>query len=207
MQPMACGAANGGRSGSPRSSSVEEAAGDALVGVDAAIAEEGPVAAGVFEQFEVDLRGEDLFLVVAGLGDDAAEGVGDEAAAPELEAGGGGVVAGSAHFYAVVEDVAVLVADAVDGSGEDAVGDGVGALDGLPGGVLGFAVLGFFGRVPADGGGVEEGVGAHEGGDAGGFGVPLVPADQGSDVAVRGGEGFEAEVAGGEVELLVVEGV
>ena len=104
-------------------------------------------------------------------------------------------------------DVAVLVADAVDGSDEDSVGDGVGALHGLPGGVLGFAELGFFGGVPADGGGVEEGFGAHEGGDAGGFGVPLIPADEGADGAVAGLAGAEAEVAGGEVELLVVEGV
>ena len=56
--------------------------------------------------------------------------------------------------------VAVLVAYAVDSADEDAVGDGVGALRGLPGGVLGFAVLGFFGGVPADGGGIEEGLGS-----------------------------------------------
>ncbi len=56
-----------------------------------------------------------------------------------------------------MKDVAELVADAVDGADEDAVGDGVGALDGLPGVVLALAELGFFGGVPADGGGVEEG--------------------------------------------------
>ena len=55
----------------------------------------------------------------------------------------GGVGAGAGHEDAVVLYVAVLVADAVDGSDEDAVGDGVGALDGLPGGILGFAELGF----------------------------------------------------------------
>ena len=105
------------------------------------------------------------------------------------------------------EDVAVLVAYAVDGADVDAVRDGVGALHGLPGAVLGFAVLGFFAGVPADGGGVEKGFGAVQCGDAGGLGVPLVPADEGSDGAVGGFESAEAEVAGGEVKLFVVEGV
>ncbi len=39
------------------------------------------------------------------------------------------------------------------------------------------------------------------------FGVPLVPADQRGDLSGFGVKGFEAEVAGGEVELLVVGGV
>ena len=153
---------------------------------------------------------------MAGLGEDAAEGVGDEAAAPELDAGLRGVVAGAAQFdcgWVAVGgggfefDVAVLVADAVDGADEDSVGDGVGALDGLPGVVLGGAELFLLGGVPADGGGEEEGFGALEGGDAGAFGIPLVPADQGADGPAVVCCGHEAEVAGGEVELLVVEGV
>ena len=103
--------------------------------------------------------------------------------------------------------VAVLVAYAVDGADEDSVGDGVGALGGLPGFVLGGAELFLFGGVPADSGGEEEGFCAFEGGDAGAFGVPLVPADESADFSGGGGDGFEAEVSGGEVELLVVEGV
>ncbi len=153
---------------------------------------------------------------MAGQGDDAAEGVGYEAAAPELDAGAGGVVAGAAEFdrggVAVGGggfefDVAVLVAYAVDGADEDSVGDGVGALGGLPGFVLGCAKLFLLGGVPADGGGEEEDFGALERGEAGAFGVPLVPADEGADGAGGGAGGFEAEVAGGEVELLVVERV
>ena len=77
---------------------------------------------------------------MAGLGEDAAEGVGDEASAPELDARGGGVIAGAAEFYGgwvavgggdFEFDVAVLVAYSVDGADEDSVGDGVGALGGL----------------------------------------------------------------------------
>ena len=125
-------------------------------------------------------------------GEDAAEGVGDEAAAPELDAGAGvwspgpwsSTVAGLPSAAVSFEfDVAVLVAYAVDGADEDSVGDGVGALGGLPGVVLGGAELFLFGGVPADGGGEEEDLGSAEGGEAGAFGVPLVPADERADGA------------------------
>ncbi len=66
--------------------SIKEAPGDAAVRIDAAIPQERPVAACVFEQLRIDFGDEDLFRVVRGLRDDAAEGVGDEGAAPELEA-------------------------------------------------------------------------------------------------------------------------
>src|ERR1700761_3260338 len=176
--------------------SVEESLHDGLVGVDAAVAQEGPVAARVFEQAQVDLADEDLFLVVRGLGNDAAEGIGEERSAPELEAGA---------LPLVALQVAVLHAYAVDGGNKDSVGDGVAALDGLPGVILGLAELGLLRRVPADGGRVEEQVRALQRGDARAFGIPLVPADEGPDLAHGGVEGLEAEVAGGEVELLVVE--
>ncbi len=116
----------------------------------------------------------------------------------------GGVAVGGLGFEF---GVAVLVAYAVDGADEDSVGDGVGALGDLPGVVLGGAELFFFGGVPADGGGEEEDFGSAEGGEAGAFGIPLVPADESADGALRGLRGFEAEVAGGEVELFVVERV
>ena len=47
---------------------VQEATGDAFVGVDAAVAEEGPVLAGDFDEFGVEVGDEDLFFVVRGLG-------------------------------------------------------------------------------------------------------------------------------------------
>ena len=76
---------------------------------------------------QVDFADQDFFLVVRGLGDHAAEGIGQERSAPEFEAlARGGIAA----------DVAGLVADAIDHGDVDAVGDGVGALDGLPGVVL-----------------------------------------------------------------------
>ena len=134
--------------------------------------------------------------VVRRLRDDAAERIGEEAAAPEFEARPAGTIAA---------DVAVLVADAIHARDVDAVGDGVGALNGLPGIVLRRAELVFLRRMPADGGGIEEDLGALQRGEARAFGIPLVPADERADAAVRRVDGLESEIAGREVELLVVE--
>ena len=78
-------------------------------------------------------------------------------------------------------------------------------LDGEPGIVLRRAPLFFFRRMPADGGGIEEHVRALQGGKARALGIPLIPADQRSDRALFEIEALEAQVAGREVILLVVE--
>ncbi len=101
----------------------------------------------------------------------------------------------------------MLVANAIDRGNEDSVGDGVRALHGLPGGVLGFAKLGLFARVPPNRGWVEERLCAGESREPCCLGIPLVPADQGADGAVAGGDGLEAEIAWSEIKLLVVERV
>src|SRR4051794_35074165 len=113
---------------------IEETLLDAAVGVDAAVAQERPVAPHLLLAGEVDLADQDLLLVDRGLGDDDAEGIAEERRAPELEAG----LSGQAR----------LVAHAVHGREVDAVRDGVAALDGLPGVALGDAVLGLLVRVP-----------------------------------------------------------
>src|SRR5215469_18706646 len=98
------------------------------------------------------------------------------AGAAEFDVGGVAVRDRGAEF-----DVAVLVAYAVDRADEDSVGDGMGALSGLPGVVLGCSEFLFFRWVPADGGGKEEDLGAFERGEACAFGVPLVPPHERSD--------------------------
>ena len=77
------------------------------------------------------------------------------------------------------------MADPVDGRHVDAVGDGVGTLHGFPGARLGGAELCFLGGVPADRRGIEEDVGAFQSGQPGGFGIPLVPADERPDSGIR----------------------
>src|SRR6516165_1592885 len=73
--------------GSPGAGRVEETARDGRIGVDAAVAKKGPVAARIFEKPKIDLAHDDLFLFMRGLGEDASEGIGEKAAAPELQAG------------------------------------------------------------------------------------------------------------------------
>ena len=86
------------------------------IGVDAAVAEEGPIAAHVVHDFGIALGNEDLFVGGGGLGDDAAKGIGDKGVAPEFEAAFG----------------SAFVARAVDGGDIDTVRDGVGTLHGAP---------------------------------------------------------------------------
>src|SRR6185503_10627704 len=96
-----------------------------------------------------------------------------------------------------------LVAHAVHHRYVHAVRDGVPALDGAPGIALGHAVLRLLVGMPADGGRIEEDGRALQGGEARALGIPLVPADEGADLALGRVDRAEAEVAGREVELLV----
>jgi len=47
---------------------------DWCVGIDAAVAQKGPVAAGVFEDAQIDLSDEDVLFVMRRLGDCCAAG-------------------------------------------------------------------------------------------------------------------------------------
>jgi len=145
---------------------------------------------GLVDFAEVEFDDEGFFFFGAGFGEDFAGGAGDEALAPELDA-----VAG--EFF---------VADAVRDSDVATVGNGVAALDGLPGRVL-FLVLGFFTGMPADGGWIEKNFCALHSGQSRGFGIPLVPADKHADFAVPGLPGAKAEVAGSEIKFLVIKRV
>ena len=62
-------------------------------------------------------------------------------------------------------------------------------------------------RIPADGGGVEQQFGTGQRHQARGFGVPLIPADKHAKATHRGIDRLEADVAGGEVELLIEAGI
>ena len=122
---------------------------------------------------------QNFFPIVRSLGEHAAEGIAHERRAPEFEA----------SFRRAFE------AHAIDRGHVDAVGDGVRALHGAPGIVLRRSVLRLLGRMPADGGRIEEDIRAGERREARGFGIPLVPADQRGDAAELRVECAEAEVA------------
>ena len=65
----------------------------------------------------------------------------------------------------------------------------------------------FSAGVPADGGGVKKHLRAAQGGEPGGLGIPLIPADADADGGMPRVPGEEAEIAGREVEFLVKERV
>src|SRR5438128_2652806 len=73
----------------PDSRGIEEPLGKGRIGVDAAVAEEGPVAAGLLLELGVAGGDDDLFGIVPGAREDSAEGIGQERAAPELQAAAG----------------------------------------------------------------------------------------------------------------------
>src|ERR1043165_3359695 len=66
---------------------------------------------------------------------------------------------------------------------------------------------GLFARVPADRRGIEQDGGALQGGETRAFGIPLIPADQRADASHAGVERAKSQIAGREVELLVVRRV
>jgi hypothetical protein len=129
--------------------------------------------------------------VVAGAREDLALRAAGEAVAPEGDARGRAGRVG-------------LKADAVAGQHGQAVGHGMAALHGLPGvllaPLLGFRIL----RGAADGGRVQQQVGAGERHQARGLRVPLVPAHQHAEPADRGLDRPQVVVARREKELLVV---
>src|SRR5690606_18356658 len=131
--------------------SVTVAAQQVAVRVDAAVAEEGPDPAHVLAAAEVDLAGEDR-RIAAGLGDELALRSQHVAVAPEVEARGAGAAVGSMGRR--------LVADAVAAEHRQAVGDGVAAVAEDPGIALALLFVLLVGRVPADGGRVEQQLGA-----------------------------------------------
>src|SRR5262249_16235491 len=139
-----------------RGTLVDQAFGEVAVGVDAAVAEEGPMGSGLVDFAEVEFDKEGFFIFGAGFGQDFAGGAGNKALAPELDA--------------IARDF--FVTDAIGDSDVTTVGDGVAALDGFPRAVL-FLVLGFFGGVPADGGWIEKNLCALHRGESRGFGIPL----------------------------------
>src|SRR5204863_10029751 len=167
---------------------------DLRVGVRPPVAEERPADPARVDLGEIDLLDEHGLVIRGRARDDAAVRRRDEALAPELDAGRRAAAAARIG----------LEADAGHRDDEAAVRDRVAALDRLPRGVLALAEFRLLVRAPADRGRVGEDLGALERGEPRGLGVPLIPADEHTELRGRSVEHLEAEVAGREVELLVV---
>ena len=96
-----------------------------------------------------------------------------------------------------------FVADAVARQHRQAVGDGVAAVAEDPGIALAILLGLLVVRIPADRGGIQQQLRAGQRHQARAFGIPLVPAHHHAEAADRGVDRLEADVARGEVELLV----
>ena len=86
-------------------------------GIDAAVAQEGPVAARFLREPWIALNDQDFFLVGGAFGEHAAKRVGNERVPPEFQAA----------FRRALKTHAIY------GRHENSVGDGVRALDSAPG--------------------------------------------------------------------------
>ena len=145
---------------------VEEAAFDATVSINAPVAQERPVAAHVFDAFDVDFADENLFSINRAFSDNDAEWVSDKRGAPELDARA---------------TRRILVADAIDCRDVDAISNRVSPLNGAPRIALLRAELILLVRMPADGRWIEKDVRAAQSREPCAFGIPLIPANQGAD--------------------------
>src|ERR1039458_1775415 len=164
-----------------------KAARQVRVGVDSAIAQEGPVAADFLDPGEVAFDDQGFLGAGAGARDYFAKRIGDKRIAPELEF--------------------TLDADAIDGSDEDAVGDGVAALDRLPGVLLLGTDFFRLAMPPSDRGRIEQDLRASHRGEPCSFGEPLIPAYEHADRAARGGVRDEIEIAGGKIIFFIIAGI
>src|SRR5690348_15215529 len=127
--------------------SVQEAMRDGTVAVDAAVAQERPVATNVLELPQVHFTDQNVFVVVWRLRQHLAEGVAEKRTAPEFQASTGRTLAAN---------VAGFVTHTVDYSDVNTISNGMRALDGAPGIVLCVPVLRLFRRVPADRSRIEQ---------------------------------------------------
>src|SRR5262245_60906894 len=89
----------------------------------------------------------------------------------------------------------------------DTAGQGMRALDHLPGLMLVRAVFCFFARMPANGRRIEEDLSALEGRQAGRFRIPLIPANEDADTAEASVKCLKAQIAGSEIVFFVIEGI
>src|SRR6266496_1137431 len=65
--------------------SVDQPAGDRRIGIDPPVAQEWPVAAGIFQHAHINFSQHNFFFVVGGLSEHAAKRISEERASPEFE--------------------------------------------------------------------------------------------------------------------------
>jgi peptidyl-prolyl cis-trans isomerase B (cyclophilin B) len=167
---------------------VDEPPGDLVVGINPAVAQEGPVRALGLDSIQVRFCYNYALFVAGGLCDDISRGIADKALAPKFDAG--------AAFRG-------FMAHTVGHGNVTAIGYGVAALNRLPRRMLANSILGPLFGVPADGGGVEKNLCAAQRREPGCLRIPLVPAYTHADAGKLGVPSQESKVPWRKVKLLV----
>lgn len=161
---------------------IDKSLGNISVVLDAAVAEEWPPAAHILAVLQVDIYHQALFFLIAGTVVELALRTGYETAAPELDALG---------LTARIR----LETYSVYGDDWQSVGYGMATHHGSPRLALALLLLlGIIGSI-ADGGRIDEHFGSLQRHQTGCFGIPLVPANQHAELAYRGLDRVETDVA------------
>src|SRR5262249_31822637 len=138
---------------------VEPSIEDWSVGVNAAVAQEGPVLGGFFGTPPGAIDDGRFFFFAGGFWRNLPGGNGVKGRSPEFDSGIG----------------RAFVTDAIHCGNVDPVRDRVGTLNRLPGIELRSAILRFFTWMPADCGWIKQNIRAPERRKARAFGIPLIP--------------------------------
>src|SRR5437588_4153736 len=163
----------------------DEAVGERAVVIDPPIAQEGPILSRLVNLIQVAIDDQYFFFIAGSFRDDPAERIGHERLTPEVQLS--------------------FVTDSVADRDINAVSNRMRALNRLPRGMLRTAHLWLFIRQPADGGGIEKKLRSRQSSQARGFGKPLIPTNQRANLPILRFVRAKAEIAGGEIEFLVVE--
>ena len=121
--------------------SVNHAAGDGGIAIDAAVAQKRPVAPDILQVPQVHFTYEDFFFVVRSFGENATKRIAQERSSPEFQPFAGGRIA---------TNIAGLKTNTIHHADVHSVRDGVRTLDGAPGIVLRDPELGLLRGMPSD---------------------------------------------------------
>src|SRR5215469_17787621 len=176
------------------SSFAEPAAENGLISIDSTVAEERPIAAGVFTLGGIAFDDENFLLAVGSFGNNLAKRIGDKRISPELQ-----------------PRIAVLrmsfKPDSVHHRGIHSIRDRMAALNRFPCFELPRAELFLFVRMPADARWIKNDLRAAKSSEPRACWVPLVPADLHADARVLRIEIRKAQIAGSEIKFFVIERV
>ncbi len=170
---------------------VPETAEEVTISINTAVTQERPPASYLLGALQIDVNQKILRLFLRGLAQQFALGTADKTRPPKLYTTG--LTAG-----------VWLMSYPVHSHHRQAVGNSMTALHCLPGHALTLLLIGSIAALIADGRWINEEVGTSQGHQTRALRIPLIPTNLHPKFAYRGCDGMKTEVAGSEIELLVI---